>query len=113
MESLDRMERMENLDPRDYRDCLVPWEPLVTKVQWVNKDSKVTLVFPVRKDPEETLERMEYQATMDHQGLPDLQETEELQAALDPGDFKGCQDLLEKTVCRARMGMLVCKDLQG
>jgi len=103
------MERMEKLDHRDSKVCLVQWDHLETRGPWENKVKQETLGQLVNKDPEETLVKMVDQVTMGPQDPLALQEKGVLQAVLVLGDSRVCLDLQAKMVCQERTEKLVFK----
>ncbi len=109
-ENQGKMERTENLVLKVYKAYLDRWGPLETKVPWVNRVEKVTLVCLDNRDPEEILARMALQAAQDHQDQWDQQEREEQQAVQDPVVSRECQDLQAKMDHLAKMGLQVCRD---
>lgn len=94
--SLVKMARMESLDHKDCKVCLDQWEHQVIKVPWVNRASKVILVYLVHKDLVVIQEKMEYQVIVALQVLLAPLVTEEPVEVLDQEVSKVCQDPLVK-----------------
>lgn len=112
LENLAKMERMENLDLRDFKACLVQWELLETKDLWVNKVNKVILEFLDLRDLEEIQERMVFQETMAHLVRQVLQVTEGHQEVLGQGASRVCLVHQGRMEWLEKMEKLDCKDLQ-
>jgi len=111
-ESLDRMERTENLDHKDYLAFPVLWVLEVTRDLWENRELREILDLLVYKDLEVILARMVFPAHLDLMDPPAHLEKEEFQEVQDREVFRECQDLQVKMACLEKMENRVCKDHQ-
>jgi len=111
-ESLDKTERMENLDHKVCLDFPVLWALEVTRDRWENRELREILDHPVYRDLEVILARMVFPVHLDLMDLQARLVKEECREVLDPEASKECQDPQVKMVCLERMENKVCKDRQ-
>jgi len=101
--NLDRMVRTEKMDHKVYKDFPGPWDPLETRGLWVNKVDKETLELLDSRDPEETLARTVFLATLGLLDHPGPLESVVRPVPLDPEASRVCQDLQERTGWQVEM----------
>lgn len=105
-ENLEQMERMERLDLKVFKDFLVQWVLLETRVLLESLVKKAILVFLECQVPEEMLAKMELMDPLDPLDHQVLLGKEDLQDPVVQGDSKECLALLENLVSQGKMARL-------
>ncbi len=100
------MERMERLDLKVFKDFLVQWVLLETRVLLESLVKKAILVFLECQVPEEMLAKMELMDPLDPLDHQVLLGKEDLQDPVVQGDSKECLALLENLVSQGKMARL-------